>query len=237
MKMKYLFSITLFFLLNPSRSQEPLLSSNQYPELRYAALKGEVFYSGYRQIKGNAYLTDDWITGTVYLKNGGVIPEVQFKFDTYAHCLLVYHDKLKRLVIPDKSDIDYFTFTEAGRNRTFISVNAELSSKKVLQQYFLEELSKGKIAFYKLYINSVLPLKTPEMPFIDEFIPKVDYYIFFNNRYEVAKLKKSYIIKKFPQYKRGIKKFTRENKLRLRREDDFAETISFLNILIDSSSD
>jgi hypothetical protein len=232
MKRRFIVLAILLFNAGFCYSQEAVLSSEIFPELRFAALKGEVFYSAYRQIKGNAYLTENWTTGTINLKNGEAIRNVQFKFDIYGHRILVYQEYLKRVVIPEKTDIESFAFTENGKTRKFKSVNADLTSQKILSNYFLEILTEGSVSFYKLFYCNVLPLKTPEMPYIDEFIAQKDYYIFYNGRYEPAKTKKSFLFNKFPQYKPELKKYIRENKLKLKRENDFAAVIRHLSVLM-----
>jgi hypothetical protein len=216
-------------------SQEPVLSSELYPELRYNALKGEVFYSAYRQVKGNAYLTDDWTVGTIKLISGEQLKAVQYKFDIYVHRLLVYQDYLKRVVIPDKSEIESFTFNDNGRIRTFKKVDAQLTNQKYLSQYFLEVLSEGSVSFYKLYLCNVLPMKTPEMPYIDEFLLQQNYFLFYNNQYQSTKIKKSVLINEFPNYKAELKKYIRENKLKMKRENDYAIAIGHLNNLMNAS--
>jgi hypothetical protein len=236
MKRRYILLTIVLFYAGFCQCQETVLSSELYPELRYSALRGQLFYSAYRQIKGNAYITEDWCIGTIYLKDGEVIREVQLKFDIYGHRLLVYQDYLKRVVIPEKTEIESFSFIENGKTRNFKSVNTDLTSQKLLTQYFLEVLNEGTVSFYKLYLCNVLPLKTPDMPYIDEFILQRDYYLFYNGQYETARTKRSYLLNKFPQYKTELKKFIRENKLKPKREADFAVVIGHLGDLMDKSN-
>ncbi len=235
MKKGYILFLNLLIVTRLCYSQDLVLTSEKYPELRFSPLKGEVFYSAYRQIKGNPYLTEDWSIGTIHLENGEAIRNVQFRFDIYGHRVLVYQDYLKRVVIPDKSEIESFSYKENGKIRNFKSVNAELTSQKMLAQYFIEVMNEGRVSFYKLYYYSVLPLKTPEMPYIDEFLLQQDYYLFYNGRYEVAKLRKSFLCKSFPEYKPEIKHFIREKKLKMKKEGDFALVIGHLGDLMTSN--
>ncbi len=230
--MKY---ILVFFVmisvLQNSRAQTVRLASEEYPELRYYPLRGQVYNKTYMQIKGNPYLTDDWVKGTVFLKDGNTIPKAEFKFDTYGQFILVYNEELKRLVLPEENLVAAFSYNDKGINRYFKRVHSDLGVKKIHSDYFLEVLHEGKIAFYKLHQKTVLPLRTPEMPFIDEFINEDRYYIYMNNTFEIARLKKSYLKQKFPRYKREIARYARSNKLKAKNEQDFAKIIAYLGQL------
>jgi hypothetical protein len=233
MKRILLFLSGILFIAQLSYSQEIVLASQIHPELKYYPLKGEVFFSAYKQIKGNPYLTGDWVTGSICLKNGQVMNNIKYKFDVYQHRLIVYQEFLKRLVIPEKQDIESFKIIENGTVRNFKCVEANLTSQKTLTQNFLEVLMEGKVSFYRLYSRQVLPLRTPEMPYIDEFIELSDYYLFYQGKYEIARLRKSYLINRFPQFKSEIKHYARGNRLKLRHDHDFAIMIGYLSQLIE----
>ena len=191
---KYIFLTFYFviFFLN-SYSQEVKLASKEYPELRYYPLRGSVYTNTYIQIKGDAYLTDDWITGNLYLTYDRTISNVKFKYDNYGQFVVVYNDKLHRLVLPEHNLITAFSYKDGGVNRYFKRVNSDFGVKKVHSDYFLEVLHEGNISFYKLFLKSTLPLRIPEMPFIDEFISEERYYIYLNGNYEIVHLKKSFL--------------------------------------------
>jgi hypothetical protein len=235
MKKFQLIIIAFFFLTELSFGQK-MMASEQYPELKYEYLKGVVFYSDYRQIKGNAYLTTDWCIGSIRLKDDHEIRNIKLKFDVYQHRLIVYQEYLKRLVIPEKQDIASFTLEIDGTTRNFKYVEAELASKSSLTQYFLEVLMEGKVSFYRLYFRDVLPLKTAEMPYIDEFIEQSDYYLFYQGEYQVARLTKSYLIKRFPQYKNEIRRFARENNLKIKNDKDYALLVGYISELVSSKN-
>ena len=230
--MKYiLVFFVLIGVLQNSHAQAVRLASKEYPELRYYPLRGQVYNKTYMQIKGNPYLTDDWVKGTVYLKDGNTIPKAEFKFDTYGQFILVYNEELKRLVLPEENLVTAFSYNDKGINSYFKRVHSDLGVKEIHSDYFLEVLYEGKIAFYKLHQKTVLPLRTPEMPFIDEFINEDRYYIYLNGKYEIAHLKKSYLKQRFPQYKKEISHYARTNKLKLKKEADFTKMIAYLGQL------
>jgi hypothetical protein len=230
--MKKLVLFATFLLLTRfASSQELVLASDKYPELKYDQLKGEVFYSAYRQIKGNAYLTTDWCLGTIFLKNGEKMPAIQFKLDAYSHRLIIYQEYLKRLVIPDLQDIAGFSFMDGGVNRIFKLTDVDLPAHRSLNHCFLEVFGEGNISLYRLFLREKLPLKNPEMPYLDEFIEQSEYYIYYDGKYNIARLRRSYLIAEFPQFKSEIKAYAREKHLRLKQEKDFSVMIKYIGEL------
>jgi hypothetical protein len=214
-------------------AQELKLASEAYPEHRYYPLRGEAFFSAYRQIKGSAYLTDDWVKGDVWLTEGDILKNVQYKFDVYAHRLLVYNDYLKRVIILEKDHVRQFTFKMAdGKERIFRKIEADHPLRLTSKEYFQEIIEEGTVSVYKLYFRDISPLRTPEMPFIDEFVNGVHYYCVYQNKWELAKLHRSYLYKKFPTHKIELRQFIRDHKLKAKDDDDLKEIMNYLNQII-----
>lgn len=228
--------ITLILIatgINSLPAQEMKLASEAYPEHRYYPLKGEAFFSAYRQIKGSAYLTDDWVTGDVWLTGGDILKNVQFKVDMYVHRMLVYNDYLKRVIILEKERITQFTFKMAdGRERIFRRIEADHALRLTSKEYFQEVIAEGEVSVYKLYFRDITPLRTPEMPFIDEFVNGTHYYCVYQNKWELAKFHRSYLYKKFPAHKSELRQFIRDQKLRTKDDNDLKEIMNYLNQII-----
>lgn len=213
-------------------AQQARLSSEVYPEHRYYPLKGEVFYGAYRQVRGSAYLFDDWVVGDIKLSTGKALNDVQYKIDVYSHYLLVYNDYLKRVIVLEQKDIAGFSFEDAGHKREFKRIKASRNIKQLHDEFFQEVLLEGHISFYRLYYRDIIPLRSPEMPFIEEFVNGESYYIVYQGDWENVRLRRSSIINKFPAYKSEIKQFARKNKLRFKRESDLVEVLNYLGQII-----
>lgn len=214
-------------------AQEMNLSSEIYTEHRYYPLKGEIFYKAYRQVKGNAYLTDGWVDGSIYMTNGSVLKSVKFKIDVYAHYLLVYNEYLKRVIVLPRSEIDKFNFMDNGNNRKFKRVKANRNLKLMNNEFLLEVIQQGHVSVYKLYYRDITPMKSSEMPFIDEFVPRKSYFLVYNNNWEGIRLRRSSLNKKFPDYKKEIKHYIRKNRLKLKRENDFAQVVDYISQILE----
>lgn len=215
--------------------QNVKLASEENPQFRYIPLKGGVFFKDYRQVKGNPYTTDDWANGDIQLINGEELLSVKYKFDAYAHDLLVYNEYVKRVVYLEGEKIDKFILNEGGRSRNYKRIESDKVLRIGNKNLLMEVLFDDQISLYKLYFRDILPLRIPEMPFIEEFANGINYYIYYQGKYETAHLRKSYALSKFPEYKIEIKQYIRKNKLKLRNEDHFAQLISYISSLSTNS--
>jgi hypothetical protein len=214
-------------------AQEELLVSERYPELRYGMVLGDVYFTSYIQIKGDAFLTEDWVSGDIYLKNGRTIANVKFKLDAYAHRLLVYQEYIRRVVILDKSLIAGFDQNSSAGMKKFILDEKSNTRAKTSDGSFLEVLSEGIISLYKLYYRDVLPLRANEGIFLDEFIEETAYYIYEKGNYNFARLNKSTLLNLYPQFKVELKHFIRKERLHVKRESDFVMAIHYLSELVE----
>jgi len=210
-------------------SQEVKLASELYPEHRLDPLRGEVYNKIYIQTKGNPFLFKEWLPGTLYLTNNDSVPGLELRFDTYSQAAIVYIKDLNRLILPDENLVMAFSIGNAGSKLYFKKVSHDLGVKKVHSGYFLQVLYEGSVSLYKLYLNDAIPLRAAEMPFIEEFVPKSDYYIYINGTYEIAHLKRSYLKNRFPEHKKEISRYARTNRLSLKDENDFATMISHID--------
>jgi hypothetical protein len=211
------------------------LASKVFPEHKYYPLKGKVSYKLYPQVKGNPYLMKDWIVGDIYLTNGKILKSVQLKFDIYSHDLLVYHEYHRRVILLESESVDHFSFENDGRKYIFSNQKTIRKLKLGRKQFFIELLLEDRISLYKLHFNEIVPLRTPKMPYLDEFVRGQAYYIVQKGQWIDIKLRRSALFKQFPEFKSQLKQYTRKNKLRLRKEKDFVDMLDYLNELIASS--
>jgi hypothetical protein len=201
--------------------------------LKYHYLKGQVYYDEYRQVKGTPYLIDEWLTGDIYLDNGKELKVVMFKLDVYAHRILVYHENLKRLVIPEKDHITGFTFHEKGRAKNYIKIFGVNAKAKVFDGCYFEVLTEGEVSFFKLDYKDVLSLKEAEKKYIEEFLDEISYYLLKDGEYKQVRLHKLSLLKKFPEFKVQIRKYIRKNNLKVRKENDFVAAITYINEILE----
>lgn len=226
-----LVSLAILFA-NRLSAQDKLLVSDRYPEMKYSRVLGDVYYNEYIQIKGNAFLTGDWSTGDVLLKDGHTIKDIKFKLDAYKQQLLIYQEFLRRIVILDKQLIQSFTLYENGESILFILEESYKTRANSEDGSFLKVLLKGEISFYKLYSRDVTPLGASQGVFLDEFSEKINYYLFENGKYEHVRISKSFLLNRHPQFKDEMKRFIRKEKLHVKKEKDFVVALAYLGQLV-----
>ena len=161
--------LVLLFLQNV-RSQETLLASKLFPELRYHDLKGEVYFTDYRQIKGSPFLYDDWMMGDVLLDDGKTINDVMIKLDVFAHRILIYQENLKRVVLIEKQHAAEFTLNVANEEKKYRKLLGVNSKSKVFDGCYFEVLEEGNISLYKLNYLDIYPINSINKIYIEEFI-------------------------------------------------------------------
>lgn len=225
----FVFYIFIFLISFNLKSQELVLASELYPELRYHYLKGEVFYFDYRQVKGTPYLIDDWMIGNINLDDGKELKSVRFKLDIFVHRIIIYHENLNRMVLAEKKYIAEFSIQEGELEKRFKKIEKVGLRSKAYNGCYYEVLTEDVISLYKLYYKDKIPARNLSEIYVEEFTDETDYLIAINNEYKNIRLSKAYFILNYPEYKVQIKKYIRKNRLKLRKEKDFIVAIDYLN--------
>jgi hypothetical protein len=131
-----------------------------------------------------------------------------------------------------KKDISKFTIDDQGSQRKFVFLSDIQTKAKVSDGCYFEVLSEGRLSFYKLFYKDVLPLRTPEMPLLDEILDESTYYLKDGGKITAIRTGKRSLISKYPQFKSEIKQFVRQKNLHPRNQNDFAIIVSHLgNVL------
>lgn len=212
--------------------EEPLLASERYPELRFAYLIGDVYFNDYIQVKGEAFMTADFVQGDILLTNGRRIEGVEFKLDAYAHRVMLYHDKLRRIVILDKYTLEGFVIEGPSGEREFRLLENRNTKAKTSDGVFVEVLTEGDISLYKLFYRDILPLRASEGIFLEEFIPETLYYFEYGDEFNTIKLRRRALLRRFPEYKTEIRTYLRKQKLQVRNQEDFIIALNYINELL-----
>jgi hypothetical protein len=228
---KILLVFTVIFQVYISNAQDIVYTRDKYPEMRYLGLSGTVYFNTYNQIKGSAFLFDTWSKGNIFLKNGVVLKDINFKIDLFAQQVLIYHEILKRIIIIDKSNLEGLTFVNNDVERKFKKLDGLKTRSLANDGIIVEALTEGPISFYKVFYKNKIALSDPVKPFIDEFSDELEYYILKDSIYFSVRPGKHNLIKLFPEYKTEIKQHVRQFHLRLRKESDFSKALSYLNEL------
>lgn len=212
-------------------AQEVLLTSEKYTEMRYLGVAGNIYYNEYQQIKGSAFLYNEWTLGDVYFQNGTIVKNVNLKIDLYSHQVMMYQDLLKRIVTLNKKEVKTFFLHDKGVEREFRLEDITRSKSFASDGLYVEILTGGKISFHKVYYKERIFLSTPVKPFIYEFVDGKEYRLKYNSKDLQISLSKRTLFKLFPEHKQELKQHIRNMHLKLKKEEDFAKAVRFLSEL------
>jgi hypothetical protein len=229
MKKKLILILFLGVLYIFSFGQEVLLTREKYPEMRYLGMSGNIYFNEYQQIKGSAFLFDDWTKSDIVFKNGTIVKDVNLKIDVYMHQVVIYHDLLKRLIQLDKNEVVSFTFNDNGRERKFKKLDENKSKATATDGIFVEILVEGKVSVYKVFYKERIFMSTPVKPYIYEFSQGNEYRLNVDNNDIRISLGKKSLYKLFPEHKPELKEYIRKSHLKLKKEVDFAKAAEFIN--------
>jgi hypothetical protein len=231
MKNRILICLSFIFIVSVSYGQDVVSTRDRYPEMKYLDLSGTIYHNSYFQVKGSAYLSDEWTHGTIFLTDGTTLKNISFKIDLYTQQILVYHDILKRVITIDNHKFGYLVFNENSKLRKFKLVDGLKTQSAAKEGVVVEALSEGKIGFYKVYYKNKNPLLEPSLPFIYEFMDVSRYFILKGSSYFPVKCRKHNLIRLFPEYKANIKQHIRQSHLKLKKESDFSKAVDYINEL------
>jgi hypothetical protein len=231
MKKKITSCLFVLFIVCVSFAQDFVSTRDKYPEMKYLGLSGTLYYNSYYQVKGSAYLADNWTKGTIFLTNGIALKDVNFKIDLFTQQVLIYHDILKRVITIDNNNFGHLAFNENGHERMFKKVKGLRTQSAAIDGIIVEALTEGNIAFYKVYYKNKISLLEPVKPYIYEFTNSTRYFILKDADYLPVKCGRRNLIKIFPEYKAVIKQYIRQSHLKLKKEGDFSKAVGYINNL------
>ncbi|MBN1187483.1 MAG: hypothetical protein JXB49_34725 [Bacteroidales bacterium] len=210
------------------------LSGEMYPELNYYGLSGDVFYNDYLNVKGSAFLYNDWQKGDLILKNGDVLTNINLKFDLYANNLIVYHDLLHYQVLLDEGNVKGFTLRSASGEKYFIArENKGIKTKyETTDDIIMQVLAEGEVSLYKLEYRKMQKQSKSNEKTTAEFLNRKEYHFFIKGQDYNVKWKKKLLLGYYSDYKSDINFYVRHHHLRLRKENDLVELVQYLNSLV-----
>lgn len=173
----------------------------------YAGLfNGEIEANYYSIVyKNQPYYKDSGFSkGNLVFKNIAY-DDIGMRFDLHKDQLVVVSPKGFNIV-PDSKEIEKFYL----HGKTFVrKTNADT---KEIKEGFYILLHDGKTL--KLFCKESVSLTYADFAY--HFKPQSNYFVFYNNHYYPVKDQKS-LTKLFPQLKKQIEKYTKENKLNFKK--------------------
>jgi hypothetical protein len=228
---KIFYQILILLAASDLYAQNVLTTIERFPELKFSDLTGTIYYKTYNQVKGSAFLDDNYRTGRIILVNGNSIENVKLKIDLFANELIVYQDVKQQQVIVDKDAVKGFELINLNESEKYVRVQGIKSKNAGNFGSFVRVLTEGKNSFYKLQYKEQIPIQNPKDLYLYEFHDKTEYHLFLGNKDEKVKLNRATFKRLYPTHKIEIRKFIHQSKIKVRDEIGFAKVVEFVNTL------
>lgn len=175
----------------------------------------------YADIDGSPYYNDDWLEGTINLKNNVILKIDKFRYDVYEEKLIFLKDETP-LYFANPEDIKSFTVGEAK----FIKL-----SNNIKDDYY-EVLFEGeKLKLLKDYDCNFAEGKETDginPATRDRYKISSDYFLKLGDNEPIKfKLSEKAVVNTAGEKKESVKNYIKENKLNCKEEEDLIEIFKF----------
>jgi hypothetical protein len=198
-------------------------------------LTGEVFFLSLNS-NSSHFLQQDWVEGTITLKDGDVFEGVRMRYKAVDDELVAYNSNIQTLFIVDKNTVKQFTYKVPSGSGTFTErkfVNLD-SIDTYLNRTFFEELYAGSaklFAFYQIEEIKVSPYTDNTGKMRDtEFRLKTIYYM-LSNKLGLTRiqLKNRSLFTLYPENKKEIRKILRKSRITITDEHSAIQAFNLLD--------
>lgn len=198
----------------------------------------QTYDSRYEGVKGNPYLTEDWLKGKVELEDGRSMANIELLYNVYTD-ELIGRNKGKSPVVIDRGMVRSFTMGKNDNANMGNFIKADYLDYKfddVKDHQYVQELYRGETALYAVN-KKLLKKANYEGAYsagekYDEFSAlQADYY-FVNPEGTVYKFKpnKRSVVKAMKGKKEAISHYIEEENLDLNERDDLVELVMYYEI-------
>lgn len=223
----FIFSLTMIF--ENSNAQD-----NQFEKEIAVGLQQKLtgtIYQRTSKYPGSEFLFDTWQLGSVLLKNGQTIENLQLNYNGFSD-ELVYSFEDQRIIVVSKYQLAGFRIY-AG-NRTFLLKPSSLFAHEKNSEVYLEMLTEGPVeVFAKREIRISSTLASGNQFGESVFYSVNSYYALHNGNCIIqAQKMRSY----YPCFdKAEVKKLVRKHQLKLSDERDLVKFASLLGTIVPNS--
>jgi hypothetical protein len=227
--MKFIFRI-IFLLLPSALLAQPSITNDsiEAEKINVQQLTGEKYLDlAYRNI--NIFFKNHWNKGSIVLPSGDMVNNLLLRYDGLLDQLIWLNDKIGEVKL-DKQNINEFYFYDTLQYH-FKKLN--LSSAIDSSATFCQVLYEGNL---KLYVSRKVRQQTEYFEKNTKYylyVPRPTYYVLLNNQfYSISKAKINAIYNAFPDKKDALKQRIKQQKLRVKNEQDFIKTIQIVEDIL-----
>lgn len=177
-------------------------------------------------VDGTPWLVDDWKNGSVMLKKGTLIKDMQLKFDVYRNKLFFLRDGNVYEFADTVKDF-YLDYSDRATNGLVYRSNFPPVDKNTTTTFY-ELLVDGKVALLKYRSKSLMEFKEIDMRKVKKYEDKQQYYLALpGNRIVKIKRDKKSLFEALPEYTNELTKIIDQQGLK--NEDALITVIEQLN--------
>jgi len=218
MQIKSTFSLLALLLL--------LMTGANAQDITFRDLVGvSVKGSGYAEIKGSPYFSDEWLPGAIKANDGKVYNNVFIKLDEVKNQLLLklkLNDEASESTVP----IVEFRVMHFGASKVFKAQKVGAKTK------FMEVIYDGKVSLLKLHQKDIMEDRAFNSATADKkIVESIVYYLSYNGEIQKVKLNSKNILTAFGDQRKNVEKHINENGLNLELEEDVVKTLKFYSSL------
>ncbi len=188
-----------------------------------------VLTKNYLNIKGSAYLYNDWQKGIVKLNNGKVYKNVFLKYDL-VNDELFFKKPSSDEILGFVDDIFEFSITTDVKTLNF--KKGFPPAERFTKNSFYEILQGVTVTLLKKQTKVILETKAYNAASTDrQFDENIAYYVFINNKTERIKKDKKSLIAALSDKKDAVEEYINKEKLKFKTDEELIAVIKFYNEL------
>lgn len=206
------------------------------------SVKGQVYlsdpFSGkpytaktYEDIRGSAFLFDDWKPGHATDKYGTTFLNVLLRFDAYANKFFYNYKDVTYEFVTDISEFEIFPFS-GDTTTKMVFKKGFTATDKLTPDKFVQVLTEGKITAIKYIYKSLEETTEYSVPGkIKSFTNRMTYF-FIKDGTAISQKPSSKLLEELLKDKWAIvEPYMKQNSLSPKSEDDCIKIISYYNSL------
>ena len=198
-------------------------------------IPGNQYYPDESQADNLPYLYSQWAQGSVSFRNGQIISGIHLLFDLSKNLLIYHNDNLNISEVIDHRLVQSFILTDpgTGKSRKFAWLDLHTFYFADTTGIFAEVLAEGNISAYVLRVSekkiASQVAQQKEQRF--HYYPIQATYIQSKGEFRRFVPGRRNVMRLSAIHKSEIKTYIRSNRLNMKKEDDFARALNYLNTL------
>ncbi|KPL14540.1 MAG: hypothetical protein AMS23_06245 [Bacteroides sp. SM1_62] len=193
-------------------------------------IMGQLYHPPRHQARGTPFLNDDWMAGMLIFKDLDTVMISSMNYNAYLDEVVYLNKVLNKYIVIDYQYIQEFMLIP-GQGKPALKFRCQDPDHNIRSKYIQVLLADSVSLFAVRKVDFVEDEGYPPSAHPDYYHPVSIYYVEKQDSSMVRiKLTKGQLINVFPDRKKAISRFIRQNHSNLSNEPDLVEVIRFVNI-------